>query len=416
MRLDGEASLRRRRGVPISTASTAIGSTAPAGPVRLEVSGLSKSFGPVKAVSELSSRRTRLGHRLPRPQRGRARPRRCGCSSDWCTPTRGTATIDGRPTPSCAAAADRGRGARDRIPPRPPGRDHLRVSAGPPASRFPRRRGAGPGRPGRRRRPQGRGYSLGMRQRLGLASALLGDPASWSSTSPPTAWTPRASSGCATSCATWRRAGPHRPRVQPPARRGGADGGPRGHRRRRSAGAGRLDDQLRWRRRRRHGPGRGPEMGRLADVLSTAGTQREPGRARLLTVTGATPAEVGHHAFAAGIELHELRPHTSGTRGDLLPAHQRLRTVRRPVTRHDRHPGGHPMINTGALGVDETLHHPHVDRSAPRRLRHGGRLRGPVHGPGRAGAERPAGHPRGRDAGVRDTLLSRWPPTPACCC
>jgi ABC-2 type transport system ATP-binding protein len=56
---------------------------------------------------------------------------------------------------------------------------------------------------------------------------------------------------------------------------------------------------------------RGPEMGRFADVLTTAGTSvsQEDG---VLTVTGATPAEVGHHAFAAGIELHELRPHTSG--------------------------------------------------------------------------------------------------------
>jgi ABC-2 type transport system ATP-binding protein len=32
----------------------------------------------------------------------------------------------------------------------------------------------------------------------------------------------------------------------------------------------------------------------------------------VLTITGSTPAAIGHHAFAAGIELHELRPHTSG--------------------------------------------------------------------------------------------------------
>ena len=31
-----------------------------------------------------------------------------------------------------------------------------------------------------------------------------------------------------------------------------------------------------------------------------------------LTVTGSTPAEVGHRAFTAGVELHELRPQTSG--------------------------------------------------------------------------------------------------------
>ena len=31
-----------------------------------------------------------------------------------------------------------------------------------------------------------------------------------------------------------------------------------------------------------------------------------------LTVTGSTPADVGRQAFAAGIELHELRSRTSG--------------------------------------------------------------------------------------------------------
>ena len=56
---------------------------------------------------------------------------------------------------------------------------------------------------------------------------------------------------------------------------------------------------------------RGPEMGRLAEVLSAGGShvsQADGG----LTVTGATPAEIGHRAFTAGIELHELRSHTSG--------------------------------------------------------------------------------------------------------
>ena len=46
------------------------------------------------------------------------------------------------------------------------------------------------------------GYSTGMRQRLALAQALLGTRACWSSTSPPTAWTPRASGGFAAFFAT----------------------------------------------------------------------------------------------------------------------------------------------------------------------------------------------------------------------
>src|SRR5205085_5975168 len=51
---------------------------------------------------------------------------------------------------------------------------------------------------------------------------------------------------------------------------------------------------------------RGPEMGRFADVLRAAGTDvsQDDG---VLTITGSTPAAIGHHAFAAGIELHELR-------------------------------------------------------------------------------------------------------------
>jgi ABC-2 type transport system ATP-binding protein len=56
---------------------------------------------------------------------------------------------------------------------------------------------------------------------------------------------------------------------------------------------------------------RGPEMGRLAEVLHAGGTSATHVDGTL-TVTGSTPAEIGRRAFAAGIELHELRPHTSG--------------------------------------------------------------------------------------------------------
>jgi ABC-2 type transport system ATP-binding protein len=56
---------------------------------------------------------------------------------------------------------------------------------------------------------------------------------------------------------------------------------------------------------------RGPEMDRLAAVLAAGGSSVSHADGAL-TVTGSSPAEVGHRAFAAGIELHELRPHTSG--------------------------------------------------------------------------------------------------------
>jgi ABC-2 type transport system ATP-binding protein len=58
---------------------------------------------------------------------------------------------------------------------------------------------------------------------------------------------------------------------------------------------------------------RAPQPQRLVEVLAQAGlTVEPPGPDGVLRVSGptpagATPAEVGHAAFAAGVELHELR-------------------------------------------------------------------------------------------------------------
>ena len=66
------------------------------------------------------------------------------------------------------------------------------------------------------------GFSMGMRQRLGLAFALLGDPGCSCSTSRSTGSTPRASAGSADCCSSSPR-GTHRAGVVAPAERGAAE-------------------------------------------------------------------------------------------------------------------------------------------------------------------------------------------------
>jgi ABC-2 type transport system ATP-binding protein len=56
---------------------------------------------------------------------------------------------------------------------------------------------------------------------------------------------------------------------------------------------------------------RSPQAARLAEVLRAAG-RSVTDQDGALTVTGTTAADIGHAAFTAGIELHELRPHSSG--------------------------------------------------------------------------------------------------------
>jgi ABC-2 type transport system ATP-binding protein len=57
---------------------------------------------------------------------------------------------------------------------------------------------------------------------------------------------------------------------------------------------------------------RSPEAGRLAEVLGAAGLPVSADGDGLVTVSGTTPADVGARAFAAGLELHELRAESSG--------------------------------------------------------------------------------------------------------
>jgi ABC-2 type transport system ATP-binding protein len=146
----------------------------------IEIRGLVKRFGPVTAVDGLSF------DVMPGQVTGFLGPNGAGKTTTLrmltglVTPDAGTATIGGH---RYAALASPGRQAGVVLEaagfhPARAGRDHLRVYC--TACGYPLRRAdevleiCGLAAAGRRKV---RGYSLGMRQRLALATALLGDPA-----------------------------------------------------------------------------------------------------------------------------------------------------------------------------------------------------------------------------------------------
>jgi ABC-2 type transport system ATP-binding protein len=305
----------RRRGVPIPTASTAPGSTAPAGPVRLEVNGLSKSFGPVQAVSDLSftvEAGSVTGFLGPN---GAGKTTTLRMVLGLMSPDTGTATFDGTPYVALPAPLRTvGAVLETAFHPARTGRNHLRVYCR--AAGFPLSCAdevlvqVGLADAGNRRAG---GYSLGMRQRLALATALLGDPAVLVLDEPANGLDPEG--------IQWLRGF-----LRHLAHEQGRTILVSSHLlseveqtvdRVVIVGAGRLvrEGSMEQLRSGADGAGtvlvRGPEMGRLAELLNAAGTSASA-QDGVLTVTGTTPADIGHRAFAAGIELHELRPHTSG--------------------------------------------------------------------------------------------------------
>ncbi|TQM79861.1 ABC-2 type transport system ATP-binding protein [Saccharothrix saharensis] len=145
----------------------------------IEVRGLTRRYGDVLAVDELSFTVE------PGKVTGFLGPNGAGKSTTMRVvlgldrPTSGTALVNGRryaafaePLREVGALLDPGA-----VHPGRTGRGHLRVAAR--ANGIPRRRveevieRVGLGRASRRRI---KGYSLGMRQRLGIATALIGDP------------------------------------------------------------------------------------------------------------------------------------------------------------------------------------------------------------------------------------------------
>src|SRR5215213_1074720 len=164
---------------PDEEIAISIRNTGTVDPVRVEVNGLTKSFGTVQAVSDLSFTVE------PGSVTGFLGPNGAGKTTtlrmllSLMHPDTGTATFNGAPY---AALPDPVRtvGAvlETAFHPARSGRNHLRVycrAAGLPVSRADEVLvQVGLADAGNRRAG---GYSLGMRQRLALATALLGDPA-----------------------------------------------------------------------------------------------------------------------------------------------------------------------------------------------------------------------------------------------
>ncbi len=310
MRLDG--------GVARPHEESAIhpGSSPHRGPVRVEVRGLSKSFGAVRAVDDLSftvEPGSITGFLGPNGA-GKTTTLRMALGLE--RPDAGTATFDGvayadlpEPVRTVGAVLETA------FHPARSGRNHLRVYCR--AARLPVSRAdevlaqVGLADAGRRRAG---GYSLGMRQRLALATALLGDPAVLVLDEPANGLDPEG--------IQWLR-GFLRHLAHTEGRTVLVSSHLLGEMEQTAdrvviVGAGRLvrEGSITELRSSTQGSGavlvRSPEASRLAEVLTSAGFTVAPGEDSRVTVTGTTPAAVGAQAFRAGVELHELRAETSG--------------------------------------------------------------------------------------------------------
>ena len=283
--------------------------------MRVEVRGLSKSFGQVRAVSDLSFTVE------PGSVTGFLGPNGAGKTTTLrmllglMQPDAGTATFDGAPyatlpTPLRTVGAV----LETAFHPARSGRNHLRVycrAAGLPLSRADEVLvQVGLADAGNRRAG---GYSLGMRQRLALATALLGDPSVLVLDEPANGLDPEG--------IQWLRGF-----IRHLAHEQGRTVLVSSHLlaeveqtvdRVVIVGAGRLvrEGSMAELRSGAAGAGkvlvRSPDVSRFADLLRSQGTavSQQDG---VLTVTGSTTDEVGRRAFAAGVELHELRAHSSG--------------------------------------------------------------------------------------------------------
>ena len=280
---------------------------------RIEVSGLTKSFGRIRAVDDLSFTVE------PGSVTGFLGPNGAGKTTTLrmvlglVTPTSGNATIGGLPY-SQIAAPMRSVGAVLEAASFHPGRsarNHLRVyctAAGLPLDRADEALDmVGLGGSARRRV---KGFSLGMRQRLGIATAMIGDPSVLVLDEPANGLDPEGIQWLRTFMRHLAARGrtvlvsshllqeveqsvdrvvilSHGRLVR------------QGTVSELTAGAGErvvVD---------------GPDRQGLAEAFARAGGQVQPTQTGALRVMGMDAPQVGHLAFAAGLEVHELRTERS---------------------------------------------------------------------------------------------------------